>query len=88
MWLRPPVVVTDHDFVSQEEAAEMLRSRSAPMPAIGMLMARGILQHCFRANDGAEGVTRASVHEELDRRRTASFWRRFTRRLGGIVHWL
>jgi hypothetical protein len=87
MWLRPPIVVLDEDFITQTEAATLLKSRRAPMPAVGSLIARGILQQCFRATDGADGVTRESVREELEWRRTASFWRRLTRRVGGILHW-
>jgi hypothetical protein len=87
MWLRAPIVVLDEDFITRTEAATLLKSRRAPMPAVGSLIARGILQQCFRATDGAHGVTRESVREELEWRRTASFWRRLTRRLGGILHW-
>ncbi len=88
MWARPPIVVTDEDFVTQTEAAVLLKSRAAPMPAVGLLIARGILQQCFRASDGTNGVTQESLSEELEWRRTASFWRRLTRRLGGVLHWV
>lgn len=88
MWVRPPIVVLDENFITQTEAATLLKSPRAPMPAVGLLIARGILQQCFRASDGANGVTRESVREELEWRRTASPWRRLTRRLGGILHWV
>jgi hypothetical protein len=70
-----------------QQAKAALRSRIHPSPAVGLLIARGILQHCF-VEDGLEGVTRASVQEELQWRRTTSTWRKLTRAVGGILHWV
>lgn len=88
MWVRPAIVVTDDRFISQTEAAALLKSRAAPRPNIGILIARGLIQRCFRARDGADGVTLDSVQEELEWRQSATFWRRLRRRLGGILHWV
>jgi hypothetical protein len=88
MWTLPPVVVRDDEFMTQGEAAECLRSRAAPMPNVGILIARGILQQAFAASDGSEGVTRMSVEDEMRWRRTASPWRKVTRRIGGVLHWV
>ncbi len=88
MWLRPPIVVEDDGFVTAFEAGRLLKSRVGVRPAVGMLVARGFLQQAFRASDGAEGITRESVSAELQWRRSASFWRRLSRRLVGILHWL
>ena len=86
-WLRPPVVVAEGDFLTTDQAKDLLRSRSAPDPNVNILVARGILQPCF-VEDGRQGVTRASVEQEIEWRRTASGWKKFTRRLGGILHWV
>jgi len=83
-WLRPPIVVDEADYLSQAEAQEMLGRTTL---GLGNLIARGILQHCFVA-DGREGVTRLSVNEELDWQQNATRWRRFTRAVGGILHWV
>jgi hypothetical protein len=86
-WLRPPIVVEESDFLNTDQATEALTGRGAPWPNVNLLIARGILQPCFLA-DGRQGVTRSSVDAELQWRRTASRWRKFTRRIGGVVHWL
>lgn len=86
-WLRPPIVAEESDFLTTDEAKRLLRSRFAPRPSVNMLIARGILQHCF-AEDGREGITRSSVEEEVEWRRTAGRWKKLTRRLGGVLHWV
>jgi hypothetical protein len=86
-WLRPPIVVEEADYLTTDEAKELLRSKSAPRPNINIMIARGILQPCF-VEDGWQGVTRSSVEQEIEWRRTTSRWRKFTRRLGGILHWI
>lgn len=88
MWTRPPVVAPADDWLSQPDAAELLESRTAPLPHVGMLIARGLLQQAYRASDGADGVTRSSVEEELRWREEANLWRRIRRRVGGILHWI
>lgn len=88
MWTRPPVVAPVNDWVSQPDAADLLKSRAAPLPHIGMLIARGLLQQAYRSTDGADGVTRSSVEEELRWRNEAGLWRRVRRRIGGILHWV
>ncbi len=86
-WLRPPIVVDESDYMTTDGAKAALKSRAAPSPIINLLVARGILQPCFVA-DGRQGVTRSSVVAEAEWRRTASRWRKFTRFLGGIFHWV
>lgn len=86
-WLRPPIVVEESDFLTTDEAKALLRSRSAPSPNVNILVARGILQPCF-VMDGRQGVTRTSVEQEREWRRMASRWKKFTRRLGGVLHWV
>jgi len=86
-WLRPPIVVEESDFLTTDEAKRPLRSRFAPRPNVNILVARGVLQACF-VEDGRQGVTRSSVEQEIGWRRTASRWRKFTRRLGGVLHWV
>ncbi len=78
-------VIPDDDFVSQDEARQVLGLRS-PL-AVGQLVARQILVPATRA-DGKSGVTRESVDAEMKWRRESNAWRRFRRGLGGIVHWL
>lgn len=85
--LRPPIVVGESDFLTTDEAKRLLRSRFAPSPNVNILIARGILQPCF-VEDGRQGVTRSSVEQEAEWRRTASRWKKFTRRLGGVLHWV
>lgn len=87
-WLRPPVVVGSADFTDLATAASMLRSRAAPFPNLNLLIARGLVQACYRASDGELGVTLQSVEEERNWRRTASTWRRWKRRLGGVLHFV
>jgi 2-keto-3-deoxy-galactonokinase len=87
-WTRPPIVAPAADWVSHPEAADLLKSRSAPFPHIVFLVARGLLQAAYRATDGADGVTLSSVAEELRWRKEASLWRRIRRRIGGILHFL
>ncbi len=86
-WLRPPLVVDESDYMTTDEAKAALKSRAGPSPNINLLVARGILQPCF-VGDGRQGVTRSSVVAEIEWRRTASRWRKFTRFLGGILHWI
>jgi hypothetical protein len=81
------VAVDEGDYMTTDEAKIALRSGAAPTPNINLLVARGILQPCFVA-DGRQGVTRSSVSAEAQWRRTASRWRKFTRFLGGIFHWI
>lgn len=87
-WKRPPKVVPDIDFITRMEASELLKSRWSPRPQVNLLIARGILQPCVRASDGADGLTRSSIATEREWRRTASVWRRLRRRIGGILHWV
>jgi hypothetical protein len=84
-WAKPPIVVEESEYLTVGEASGILRLRFAPL--INLLLARGILQSCFVA-DGRQGVTRSSVEEEVEGRRTASRWQKFTRRAGGILHYL
>lgn len=87
LWVRPPIVSEDEDFMSDSEAARLLaRPRRLP-PSAGMLCARGILQEAWLRN-GKHGVTKSSVIAELEWRRTASLWHRFTRAVGGVIHWI
>jgi hypothetical protein len=81
-------VVTDEDFLSESDANAMLASPHGRWPNVRLLASRGLVQWCYRASDGAEGITRDSATRELERRRTAGRWRRFTRAVGGIVHYL
>lgn len=84
-WLRPPIVVDETDFLSTDEAAAALDRRG--VYTVNLLVARGILQPAF-VSDGRQGVTAQSVMAELEWQRTASRWRKFTRGLGGIIHWI
>lgn len=86
-WLLPPVVVADEDFVSAARAAEVIRSARGGPSSVSLLVARGILQPCFTA-DAREGVTAESLAAEVEWRNTASPWRRFTRAVGGFIHWI
>jgi hypothetical protein len=86
-WLRPPIVVDDDELIAPDDAKAALRGRWGSGPNIGLLVARGLLQPCFTRN-ARQGVTRSSVDAEMQWRLTASPWRRFTRGLGGILHWL
>lgn len=78
-------VVSPGEFVSQEEAADVLGLRSHL--TIGVYIARGILQPA-RTADGNRGVTRSSLDTELEWQRTASTMQRLRRRLGGLLHFL
>lgn len=84
---RPPVVVEEDDFMSGFEAEQLLRRPHRLPPSAPFLCARGILQEAW-LRTGVQGVTRSSVEAELEWRRTASRWRKFTRALGGVIHWL
>ncbi len=86
-WLRPPIVVEESDYLTSDEAKKILRNRSAPRPSVNILVARGILQPCF-VEDGRQGVTRTSVEQEIDWHGSASRWKKFTRRVGGVLHWI
>ena len=84
---RPPIVTSDADFLRDDVAEQMLvRPRRLP-PSARMLCARGILQDSF-TTDGTRGVTRSLVEAELHWRVAASRWRRFTRAVDGVLHWL
>ncbi len=84
---RPPIVAEREDFMTDSEAESLLaRPRHLP-PSARMLCARGILQDAWLST-GEHGVTRSSALAEMEWRREASLWRRFTRAVGGIVHWV
>jgi len=83
--LKAPTVERS-DFLTQEEAARVLSARAGTL-SVGAMIARRILEPAFLP-DGTEGVSRSSVEEEVEWRRTASFVRRLSRRIGGILHWL
>ena len=85
-WLRPPIVVGDDELMTEDDAKTALRGQWSS-PNIGLLVARGLLQPCF-TQDARQGVTRSSVDAEVHWRLTASPWRKFTRGLGGVFHWL
>lgn len=78
-WVRPPIVVPAEDFMSFEEAKRLFEQNPRHGPRnLRMLIARGLVQHCF-VQDGREGVTRSSVADEIEWRRTADLWTRFKR---------
>lgn len=85
-WTAPPVVVDAEDFLDYEETKRMCGVRT--VAGIDFLAARGILQQCFRATDGLEGVTRSSAEVERQWRAEASLLSRAWRRLGGILQWI
>jgi hypothetical protein len=85
--VRPPIAGEAADFMTESEA-EALLARPRRLPASARrLCARGILQEAWLST-GERGVTRSSVMGELEWRREASLWRRFTRAVGGVVHWM
>lgn len=87
-WMRPPVVVEDEEFVGHHDAAAYLRLKRLRPPSTNLLVARGLLQQCFRATDGTEGVTRSSVDEERAWRDSATAWMLLKRWAGAILHWI
>jgi len=87
-WGRPPIVVPAEDYMSFEEATRVFKKNPRRGPRnLRMLIARGLVQHCF-VPDGREGVTRSSVADEIEWRRTADLWTRFKRAAGGVLHWV
>jgi hypothetical protein len=87
LWKRPPIVSDASDFMTFDEAKEALQRAPGTGSNTNLLIGRGLLQHCF-LEDGTEGLTASSVASEIEWRATASPWRRFTRTVGGIFHWV
>lgn len=86
MWFAPPIVVPADDFVDPQEAKRIAGVRT--VGGASLLAARGILRHCYRATDGAEGYTRTSAEAERRWKDGSTRWQRTKRRLAGILHWV
>ena len=78
-WELPPVEVSAAEFVDQFEAARMLK---VSMLGVGRLIGEGRLAPVTL--DGAPGVSRASVDEELLFRKRSPI----RARLRSVLHWL
>lgn len=87
-WMRPPVIVEDAEFVHHDDAGAQLKLKRLPRPNTNLLAARGFSQQCFRASDGAEGVTRISVAGERAWRDEATTSMLVKRWASAILHWI
>ncbi len=74
-------VVRPEHFVPYDEAKRLLQRRSAPWPSYKHAQARGLVHLVYRCTDGEEGLSRTSVDQELQWRRTATWGNRFRRRV-------
>ena len=81
-WPRPPVCVSDDEWMSQNQAAGQLE---VSIFRVGLLIAKNDLQPCENES-GVAGVTVASVNREVEWRAKATILDKFKRSFGYVLN--